>query len=120
MTDSKARGESSSVRAMKFPAALLTRMSSGAFFPDGIDHGFDGVEIADVAGKGVDGAFGGGGEFGGGLLEDIFAATADVESGAEFEEAMSHGFAEACAAASDEDALVAEKIVVEHGSLPRF
>ena len=32
MTDSKARGESSSVRAMKFPAALLTRMSSGSSF----------------------------------------------------------------------------------------
>src|SRR5579864_1615168 len=29
MTDSHARGESSSVRAMKFPAALLTRMSRG-------------------------------------------------------------------------------------------
>ena len=29
-----------------------------AFAPNGVDHGFDGVEIADVARDGVDGAFG--------------------------------------------------------------
>ena len=86
MTEFQAPGESSSVRAMKFPAALLTRMSSGAFAPDGIDHGFDGVEVAHVAGDGVDWAFRG--EFGGGLFEDFFAAAADVDGGSEFEEAM--------------------------------
>ena len=111
ITDSKARGESSSVRAMKFPAALLTRISSGAGLPDGIDHGFDGVEIADVARESVDGAFGGGGKFGGGLLENVFTAAADVDRGAEFEEAVGHGFAESGAAAGDEDAFVAEKIL---------
>src|SRR5271155_3398979 len=54
----------------------------GSGFPDGVDHGFDGVAISDVAGEGVDGAFGGGGEFGGGLLENFFAAPADVNRGA--------------------------------------
>ncbi len=112
MTESKARGESSSVRAMKFPAALLTRISSGPVFPDGIDHGLDSVEIADVAGDRVDLTFCCGGKFGSGFLEYVFAAAADVDGGAEFEEAVSHGFAEAGAAAGDEDAFVCEKIWV--------
>ena len=118
MTDSKRAGESSSVRAMKFPAALLTRMSSGAVAPDGIDHGFDGVEIADVAGEGVDWCLCAR-EFGGGLFENFFAAAADVDCRAEFEEAVGHAFAEAGAAAGDEDAFVVQKIGAEHGCLPR-
>ncbi len=85
-----------------------------AGFPDGIDHGLDGVEIADVAGEGVDWAFGGGGKFGGGFLENFFAAAADVDGGAELEEAVGHGFAESGAAAGDEDALVAEEVVAKH------
>ena len=86
MTEFHAPGESSSVRAMKFPAALLTRMSSGASLQMEVDHGFDGVEAADVAGEGVDCSLGG--EFGGGLFENFFAAAADVDGGAEFEEAL--------------------------------
>ena len=72
--------------------------------PDGIDHGFDGVEIADVARESMDGAFGGGGKFGSGLLQHVLTTAADVDRGAEFEEAVSHGFAESGAAAGDEDA----------------
>jgi len=78
------------------------------FAPDGIDHGFDGVEVADVAGDCVDAALGA--EFRGGLLENVFAATADVDGGSEFEEAMGHGLAEAGASAGDEDAFGVEKI----------
>ena len=57
-----------------------------SFAPDGIDHGFDGFETANVAGDGVDGSLGG--EFGGGLFENFFAAAADVDRGSEFEEAL--------------------------------
>ena len=54
------------------------------------------------------------GEFGGGLLEDFFAAAADVDRGSEFEEALGHAFAEAGAAAGDQDALVLQKVGSEH------
>ena len=84
------------------------------FAPDGVDHGFDGFEIAHVAGDGVDCALRFLGEFGGGLLEDFFAAAADVDGGSEFEEALGHAFAEAGAAAGDEDALVLQKVGSEH------
>jgi hypothetical protein len=82
--------------------------------PDRVDHGFDGCEIADVAGKGLNCASGGGGEFGGGLLEDRFPAAADVDGRTEFEEALRHAFAEARASPGDEDAFAVEKIVLEH------
>jgi len=81
--------------------------------PDGSDHGFDGVKIADVAGESVDGASGQ--EFRSGFLEYLFAAAADVDRGAEVQKAVSHGFAEACAAAGDEDAFGVEKIRLKHG-----
>src|SRR5579863_3970651 len=63
------------------------------FGPDGVDHGFYGFETANVAGDGVDRAFGG--ELSGGLLEDFYAAAADVDGGSEFEEALGHALAEA-------------------------
>src|SRR5208282_153868 len=83
-----------------------------SFFPDGVDHPFDGVEAAHVAGECVAWAFGR--EFSGGLLENFFTAAADVDDGAEFEEALGHALAEAGAAAGDQDALVLEKIGAEH------
>jgi len=52
--------------------------------------------------------------FSGGLLEDFFAASADVDGGAEFEEALGHGLAESGAAAGDEDALGVEKVGTKH------
>ena len=55
-----------------------------------------------------------GGEFVGGLLQNVFAASADVNRGSEFEEAASHAFAEAGAAASDENAFVEKKVRAEH------
>jgi len=83
-------------------------------FPDSVDHRFDGVEIADVAWKGLNCASGGGGEFGCGLFEDGFAAAEDADSCTEFEEALSHAFAEARASSGDEDAFAVEKIFLEH------
>ena len=86
---------------------------SGA--PDGIDHRFDGVEVADVAREGVDYAVCG--EFCLRGLQNFFAAAADVDFGAEFEEALRHAFAQAGAAASDEDAFVLQEVGIEHGRL---
>src|SRR5258708_9399939 len=83
-------------------------------FPDRVDHGFDGVEIAHVARKGLNCASGGGGEFGCGLFEHGFAAAADVDSCTEFEEALSHAFAQARSSPGDEDAFAVEKILLEH------
>jgi hypothetical protein len=40
-----------------------------------------------------------------------------VDGSSEFEETLGHAFAEAGAAAGDEDAFVLEKISAEHGSL---
>ena len=114
ITDSKARGESSSVRAMKLPAALLTRTSRGAVFQMDVDHGFDGVEIADVAGESVDGAFGSVGKFRGSFLENFFTAAADVDRGSQLEETVGHGFAEASAAAGDQNAFVAQEVIAKH------
>jgi hypothetical protein len=87
------------------------------FLPDGIDHRFDGVEVANVAGDGVDCAVRFAGRVRRRFLENIFAAAADVDGGSEFEEACGHAFAEAGAAAGDEDALVLEKIGFEHREL---
>src|SRR5271155_4935497 len=88
---------------------VIDQHVEGSGFPDGVDHGFDGIEITDVARESVDWAFGGSGEFGCGLLENLFAASADVDRGAELEEAVGHGLAESGAAACDQDALVAEE-----------
>ena len=83
--------------------------------PDGFDHGLDGFEVADIAGECVDRTVRG--KFGRGLFENFFAAAADVDCGAKFEEALGHGFAESSATAGDEDAFGVEEIVAEHGRL---
>jgi hypothetical protein len=61
----------------------------------------------------VDRAFGR--EFRSGGFEHFFAASANINGGAEFEEAGGHAFTEACASASDEGALVLQKVRLEHG-----
>ena len=104
MTDSKARGESSSVRAMKLPAALLTRTSSGASLQMESIMASTASRLRTSQGRAWIEPFGG--EFGCSLFKDFFAAAADVDRGAEFEEALGHAFAEAGAAAGDEDAFV--------------
>jgi hypothetical protein len=65
----------------------------------------------------VDLALAGSSKLGGGLFEDFFAASADVDGGAELEEALGHAFAQAGAAAGDQDAFVAEKVGSEHRGL---
>jgi len=83
-----------------------------AVFPDRLDHRFHGVQVANVARECMDRALGG--EFFRRVVEDFFAASADVDFCTEFEEAMGHAFAEAGASAGDEDALLFEKVGLEH------
>ena len=113
MTEFHAPGERSSVRAMKFPAALLTRMSSGPSFQMESIMASTASRLRTSQGRAWIGAFRR--KFGGGLFENFFAAAADVDGGSELEEALGHAFAEAGAAAGDEDAFVVEKIGAEHG-----
>jgi hypothetical protein len=47
-------------------------------------------------------------------FQHLLAASADVDGGPEFEESLSHAFAEAGAAACDEDSLALKKVFVEH------
>jgi hypothetical protein len=53
-------------------------------------------------------------QFGRGLVADAFAASADMDLGAELKEAGSHRLAEPGAAAGDQDSPVCEKFVAEH------
>ena len=69
--------ESSSVRARKFPAALLTSTSSGPLAQICVNELLDIIVVANVAGEGLDGTAGGGGELFSGLLDDELAASAD-------------------------------------------
>jgi hypothetical protein len=62
----------------------------------------------------MDWAFGGVGKFRRGFLENFFAAAADVDGGSQLEETVGHGLAEAGAAASYQDAFIAEEVVAEH------
>jgi hypothetical protein len=98
----------------KVSGSVVDEYIERGLFPDRVDHGFDGVETADVARKGLNCASGGGSQFGCGLFEDRFAAAADVDSCTEFEEALSHAFAEARASPGDEDTFAVEKILLEH------
>ena len=82
--------------------------------PDLLQHGVDGGGVADVAAVDLDFAPGFRGELGGGLGEDLLAAAADHEFGAELEEAAAHAEAQAGAAAGDEDALALEQVGLEH------
>ena len=114
ITDSKARGRELLSAGDEVAGGVIDENVEGSGFPDCINHGFDGVEIADIAGEGMDRAVGGVGEFCGSFLENFFAASADVDRGAELEKAVGHGFAEAGAAAGDQDALVVQEVVAEH------
>ena len=57
-------------------------------------------------------------QFGRGLVADGLAPAADMDLGAEFEEACRHRFAEPGAAAGDENVTVGEKLPPEHGRFP--
>src|SRR5581483_7988238 len=82
-----------------------------AFPPDAFYELFDGLLIADVAAEAVDVAA----EGRAGGLEDFFAASANVDGGAELEIALGHGAAESGAAAGDESAFSGQKRGREHG-----
>jgi len=54
-------------------------------------------------------------QLGGGFVANPLAAAADMDLGAELEEARGHRFAEPGAAAGNEDAPAGKKLLVEHG-----
>ena len=114
-TASKPRGDRSSVREMKLPAALLMRSVSGPCGEDRLDHLVDRERIADVDAVAGHPAAMQVHQLGRGFVADALAAAADMDLGAELEEARGHGLAEAGAAAGDEDAPAGEKLFVEHG-----
>ena len=57
-------------------------------------------------------------QLGRGFVADAFAPAADMNLGAELEEARGHRFAEAGAAAGHQNAPSGEKLIVEHGFPP--
>ena len=119
-TASKPRGDSSSVREMKLPAALLIRSVSGPSVEDGLDHVVDRGGIADVDAVGHHLAAIRVHQFGRGVVADALAAAADMDLGAELQESRGHRFAEPGAAAGDEDAPAGEKLIIEHVVLPEI
>jgi hypothetical protein len=58
-------------------------------------------------------------QFGGGFIAHAFAAAADMNLGAEFEESRGHRFAETGSAARHENAPPGEKLIVEHRFHPK-
>src|SRR6478735_5898857 len=92
-TASKPRGESSSEREMKLPAALLMRSVRGPV-----------VQIH---------------QLGCGFVAHAFAAAADMNLGAQLQKFCGHGFAEAGAASGHENAPPGKKLIVEHRFHPR-
>ena len=116
---SKPRGERSSVREMKLPAALLMRSVSGPCGPDRLDHLVDRERVADVDAVADHAAAMQVHQFGRGFVADALAAAADMNLGAELQKPRGHGLAEAGAAAGDEDAPPGEKLIVEHRFHPR-
>ena len=86
-----------------------------ALGPDDPDHLFDSGCVAHIAGTGVDLAAGALAEFLLGSGENIVAAPADVDFGAQFQKPLRGSLAQAGAAAGDQDALAVEQIVAEHG-----
>ena len=94
-TASKPRGESSSEREMKLPAALLMRSVRGPSVQICFDHFVDGHRIADVDAVADYTPAMKVHQFGRSLVAHDFAAAADVNLGSQLEEPRCHGFAEA-------------------------
>ena len=118
-TASKPRGDSSSEREMKLPAALLMRSVRGPVGPDRLDHLVDGQRVADVDAVADHTPAMQVHQFGRGLVAHDLAAAADMDLGAELEKPRGHGFAEAGAAAGHENAPPGEKLIVEHRFHPK-
>src|SRR4029077_12176663 len=89
-----------------------------AIFPDGVDHLIDCSRVTDIATAGVDGAARLLAQFGLGGGQDFVAAPTDVNSGAQYEEALSSRSAKTGAASRDENAFVLEQVLLEHGHRP--
>ena len=118
ITDWNAPRDRSSVRDRKFPAALLTRMSSGpsAQMPPIISSTAAASRTSQRLG--VDRAAGALVQLLLGRRQNFFAASADVDFRTQFKKPPGRGFAESRAAARDQDAFVAQQIVLEHSDRP--
>lgn len=81
---------------------------------DCFDHGVDGRGITNIDAVACHLAAVGLHQFGGRVVADALAAAADVDFGAELKKTGGHGFAEAGAAAGDENAPAGEKTVRVH------
>jgi hypothetical protein len=105
-TASNPRGERSSLREMKLPAALLMRSVSGPVS----NHLVDAGAVADVDAMADHLAAVFVHQFLCGFVADDFAAAADVHLRAELKEFLGHAFAEPGAAACHEDFSAGEKV----------
>ena len=83
---SKPRGDKSSVREMKLPAALLTRPVKRPVAENLLDHRFDRGGVADVDAVACDASAMRLHKLRGGLVADALAPAADGDLGAEAEE----------------------------------
>ena len=102
-TASKPRGERSSVRAMKLPAALLMRSVSGLVQENRVHHFIDGLRVADIDAVTGHAAAIEVHQFRGGFVANDLPAPTDVDLRAEFKEAGGHRLAEPCAASRDKN-----------------
>ncbi len=90
---SKPRGVRSWVRETKLPAALLMRSVRGPCGEDRLDHLVDRERIADIDAVARHPAAMQVHQFGRGFVADDLAPAADMNLGAEFEEARGHRLA---------------------------
>ncbi len=100
----------------KIPGCIIHEHVERAIVPDHAHHFLDRPGIADVAAPGMNAAAGALAQLAHGCSENFFAASANIEFGTKFEKLPCRSFAKASAAASNEDALVEEKIGLKHGS----
>jgi len=105
------------VRAMKFPAALLTSTSSGPAFQIVSIMVSTASRLRTSQGRAWILALVALDSSAWVFFRTSSRRAADVDFCAEFEEAVGHAFAEAGASAGDEDAFVGQKIVAEHERL---
>ena len=94
---------------------VVDEVGERAFRENRLDHLVDRERVADIDAVAGDPAAMQVHQFGRGFVADALAAAADMDLGAELEEARRHRFAEPGAAAGDKNAPAGEKLFAEHG-----
>ena len=117
-TASKPRGVRSCGARDEIAGGVVDEIGERAFGENRLDHLVDRKRVADVDAVARHPAAMQVHQFGRGLVADALAAAADMNFGAELEEARRHRFAEPGAAAGDENAPAGEKLFVEHVRFP--